>query len=70
MGDFNICRNLGCSSSEKKFIDKGFINLILTNTTKSMSQIDWCLTNIKITPITACTYETIYSYHDAIFLSI
>ena len=70
IGDFNICRQQTVCQTERNLKDKGFNSLISMSTTKSTTQIDWCLSNIDSSTISAKTYETIHSYHDAICVSI
>ncbi|KAI8116853.1 ATP-dependent DNA helicase PIF1 [Lucilia cuprina] len=70
IGDFNICRRNSCSELERQLKDKGFYSLNSTSTTKSATQIDWSFSNIDESTISAKTYETLHSYHDAICVSI
>ncbi|XP_037825564.1 uncharacterized protein LOC119613607 [Lucilia sericata] len=70
IGDLNICRRNSCSELERQLRDKGFNSLNSTSTTKSATQIDWCFSNLDESTISAKTYETIHSYHDAICVSI
>ncbi|XP_075158165.1 uncharacterized protein LOC142231442 [Haematobia irritans] len=70
LGDFNICRKQNKPETEIRLNQKGLFSFLEMPTTKGMSTIDWCFSNIDYSFISAITYETIHSYHDAICLSI
>jgi len=68
--DFNICRSTGTDILEEHL---RAYNLFLINdspTTKQITQIDWIFSDSRIPQALAITYETLYSHHDGIFLSI
>lgn len=70
MGDFNICRKRSKPETEYRLNSKGLFSILETTTTKSLTEIDWCLSNIDYSNISAVTFESVYSYHDAICVSI
>lgn len=70
VGDFNICRQRETTTTEALINNNRLSSILNSPTTKGLSQIDWCFSNIDRSVINALTYETVYSYHDAICVTI
>jgi len=70
LGDFNICRSTGTDILEEHLNAYYLFSINHSPTTKQITQIDWIFSDSRIPQALAITYETPYSYHDGIFLSI
>jgi len=75
LGDFNLClRSLrGSSDRIYEFLCRlGYESLLDLNssTTNCDTHIDWAMTNILDNRANARTFETIYSHHSGILVSV
>jgi len=68
--NLNICRSTGTDILKEHLNAYNLFSINDSPTTKQITQIDWIFSDSRIPQALALTYETPYSHHYGIFLSI